>query len=79
MAFLYYELLILGVFTSLVHWFDAGDVYSYGRFVFFANIILPAFLSERKAGGKKGCVLSCGGTCVSRTLYDAGNYFRGGR
>ena len=38
MAFLYYELLILGVFTSLVHWFDAGDVYSYGRFVFFVFV-----------------------------------------
>ena len=38
MAFLYYELLILGVFTSFVHWFDAGDVYSYGRFVFFVFV-----------------------------------------
>ena len=38
LAFLYYELLILGVFTSLVHWFDAGDVYSYGRFVFFVFV-----------------------------------------
>ena len=38
LAFLYYELLILGVVTSLVHWFDAGDVYSYGRFVFFVFV-----------------------------------------
>ena len=58
LAFLYYELLILGVVTSLVHWFDAGDVYSYGRFVFF--VFVPILF-------------------VSRTLYDAGNYFRGGR
>ena len=38
LAFLYYELLILGGVTSLVHWFDAGDVYSYGRFVFFVFV-----------------------------------------
>ena len=75
LAFLYYELLILGVFTSLVHWFDAGDVYSYGRFVFF--VFVPILFYRHFY--QKSCVLSCGGTCVSRTLYDAGNYFRGGR
>ena len=54
LAFLYYELLILGGVTSLVHWFDAGDVYSYGRFVFF--VFVPILFYRhfiRKKSGRK--------------------------
>ena len=58
LAFLYYELLILGVFTSLVHWFDAGDVYSYGRFVFFMPILFYRhFYQKEKREERK--VASC--------------------
>lgn len=55
LAFLYYELLILGVVTSLVHWFDAGDVYSYGRFVFFVlcQYYFTGIFIRKKSGRKE--------------------------
>lgn len=61
LAFLYYELLILGVVTSLVHWFDAGDVYSYGAFclfLFFVPILFYRhFYQKEKREERK--VASC--------------------
>ncbi len=55
LAFLYYELLILGVFTSLVHWFDASDVYSYGRFVFLflCQYYFTGIFIRKKSGRKE--------------------------
>ena len=77
MAFLYYELLILGMFTSFVHWFDAGDVYSYGRFVFFVfvPILFYRHFYQKEKARKEKLRPAMWGTCVSRTLYDAGELF----